>query len=59
MTTVGDGVKTLNCYFSADGGTTAKSVSALTSGDQLYWNGTVAGFDLDTSDVIDFDYDVS
>jgi len=59
MTTVGDGVKTLNCYFSADGGITAKSVSALASGDQLYWNGTVAGFDLDTSDVIDFDYDVS
>lgn len=58
MTTVGDGVKTLNCYFSSNGGTTAKSISSLESGDQLIWNGAIAGFDLDASDRIDLDYDV-
>jgi hypothetical protein len=58
MTTVGNGSKALNCYFSADGGTTAKPIASLTAGDELYWNGATAGFDLDASDRVDFDYDV-
>lgn len=51
-----DGLKTKDCYFSADGGTTAKSYANIASGDTLYWVGTVAGYQLATTDVIDFDY---
>jgi hypothetical protein len=56
---LGDGVKTKDCYFSADGGTTAKAISAIVINDLLYWNGSVTGYQLDTSDSIDFDYEVS
>jgi hypothetical protein len=55
---VGDGVRTEDCYFSRDGGATALSLSAVRDGDQLYWNGNFAGMNLETSDSIDFDYDV-
>lgn len=54
--TVGDGVKTTDCYFSGDSGTTARSISAIVSGDTLHWNGTITGFELTASDKIDFDY---
>jgi hypothetical protein len=55
--TVGDGTKVgADCYFSADGGATAKAWSAIALGDALYWQGTIAGFELDTTDVIDFVY---
>lgn len=40
---VGDGVKTKDCYFSADGGTTAKSLSEVEAGDQLIWNAVLSG----------------
>ena len=53
---VGNGVKTKDCFFSADLGSTAKALNALASGDKLYWNGSVAGFQLDTSDIIDFNF---
>lgn len=56
---LGNGVKTgVACYFSGDGGTTPRLISAITAGDALYWNGSVAGFELDSSDRIDFDYEV-
>lgn len=55
---VGDGVKTKSCYFSNDGGTTARTIANLASGDTLYWVGTVAGYQLATTDIIDFDYAV-
>jgi len=57
-TEVGNGVKTKDCYFSGDGGTTARSISAITAGDKLYWVGTVVGYELDATDRIDFDYTV-
>jgi len=53
---VGDGVKTKDCYFSADSGTTAKAIASIAAGDTLHWNGTVAGFELKASDAIDFFY---
>ena len=49
----------VDCYFSSDGGLTAKNLSALVSGDVLYWNGNVAnaGFKLDSNDRIDIVYE--
>jgi hypothetical protein len=56
--TLGDGVKTKDCYFSADSGTTAKTVANIAAGDLLYWVGSVAGYQLATTDLVDFDYAV-
>jgi len=47
------------CYFGQGDTTTARAKSAVTTGDTLRWNGTVAGFQLDTSDKIDFVYNVA
>jgi hypothetical protein len=55
---IGDGVRTKDCYFSRDGGTTALALSALAAGDILYWNSIIAGFTLDITDNVDLDYDV-
>lgn len=55
---VGDGIKTKDCYFSSDGGSTALAFSGALSGSLLYWNGSISGFQLGTTDLIDFDYDV-
>lgn len=53
---VGNGVKTADCYFSGDSGTTARALNAVVSGDKLYWVGSVAGYQLDANDRITFDY---
>lgn len=54
---VGDGVKTRDCYFSADSGTTAKTIANIAAGDSLYWVGSVAGYQLAAAtDIVDFDY---
>jgi hypothetical protein len=55
-TAVGNGVKTKACYFSGDSGTTARAISAIVSGDKLYWVGSVAGYQLAVTDLIDLDY---
>lgn len=55
---VGDGVKTKDCYFSGNGGTTARNISDIDAGDTLHWNGSVTGFQLATTDKIDLDYDI-
>lgn len=50
---------TADCYFSGDGGTTARTIGPmgnLAAGDELYWNGSIAGFELDANDVISWDY---
>lgn len=54
---LGDGVTTASCYFSADGGTTARAMADIEGGDQLYWNGSIAGYELDGSDLVDVIYD--
>jgi hypothetical protein len=54
---LGDGVTTTSCYFSADGGTTARAMADIEGGDQLYWNGSIAGYELDGSDLVDVIYD--
>lgn len=57
---VGDGVKTgCDVFFSADSGATAKAISAITAGDSIYFNGSVAGAQLASGvDTIDLDYNV-
>lgn len=55
---VGDGTKVgVEAYFSNDGGVTAVTISAIALGDQLYWNGSVAGYQLESADRISFRYD--
>lgn len=55
--TLGDGVKTKDCYFSGDAGTTARAIINIVSGDAFFWNGVIASFDLAATDIVDFDYD--
>jgi hypothetical protein len=57
QSSLGDAVKTKECYFSRDSGTTALTISSLTVGDELIWNGTVAGYELDATDKIDVIYE--
>ena len=56
---LGDGVKTESCYFSNDGGDTAKAIADIEAGDILYWNGSIAGYQLDATDYIDISYQKS
>lgn len=44
------------CYFSADGGVTARALDAVQAGDTLYWNTSVAGYGLVPADRVDFLY---
>ena len=56
---LGDGVKTEDAYFSSDAGSTARSIANITAGDLLYWNGSIAGYELDATDDIDISYQKS
>lgn len=56
---LGDGVKTEAAYFSNDEGLTAKLIADITAGDILYWNGSIAGYELDATDDIDISYQKS
>jgi hypothetical protein len=55
---VGNGSKLLDCYFSADGGVTAKTFALIAAGDFLFWNGLIAGFNLAATDRVDLAYEV-
>lgn len=44
-------------YFSNDGGATAKTIANIEAGDELYWNGDIAGFELTVDDLIDIMYE--
>ena len=56
---LGDGAKDSECYFSNDGGATAKLIADIEAGDILYWNGSIAGYQLDNTDDIDISYQKS
>lgn len=56
MVEVGDAVKTKDCYFSGDSGSTARAIADIVAGDELYWNGSIAGYELNASFEIDFNY---
>lgn len=53
------GDKTGDVYFSNDGGTTARALADIEAGDELIWNGTIAGYELSTTDVIEIVYEKS
>jgi hypothetical protein len=55
---VGNGTQAADCYFSsvASAGAAARAFGAIVATDQLYWNGTIAGYQLATTDQIDFLY---
>jgi hypothetical protein len=56
---VGNGLKMQwPCYFSRDGGIIPLMYSEIQTGDQLYWNSNIAGFDLETTDTIDLNYQI-
>ncbi len=55
---LGSGVKTAAFYYSSDGGTTAKTIAAIASGDTLFYNAVINGYDLATSDLISQNYNV-
>ena len=53
---LGDGAKDQACYFSADGGTTARAVADIAANDTLYWMGSIANYELEADDEIDIVY---
>jgi len=53
---VGNGTTVADCFFSDDGGSTAKSFTTVAQGDNLYWNGDQAKYQLEITDEIDFIY---
>lgn len=56
---VGDATKiSVESYFSADAGVNAVAISAIATPNTYHWNGSIAGYELDATDVIDFNYDV-
>jgi hypothetical protein len=55
---VGNGTKDKDVYFSGNGGLTATTIEEIRSGDQLYWNGEIAGYDLSPGDQVNLIYEV-
>jgi hypothetical protein len=55
---VGDAAKDEACYFSGDGGITPRARDGVKAGDKLYWNGSIAEYQLEPDDRIDLFYDI-
>jgi len=55
---VGDNKDTSSVYFSGNNGATPIEIEAIRAGDQLIWNGDIAGFELEAGDDINFIYEV-
>ena len=54
-----DNTSSSDAYFSADNGITAVLVEEIRAGDQLIWNGSVAGFELEVGDEINLIYETN
>ena len=54
-----DGNKLKECYFSRDGGSSSVLIQDIIAGDTLYWNGSIAGYQLDGTDDLDISYQKS
>ena len=53
---VGNGNKNKNFYLSGDNGTTARSFATTTTGDKLFFNAVVTGWNLEITDKISIHY---
>jgi|13_taG_2_1085334.scaffolds.fasta_scaffold00160_8 hypothetical protein len=53
------GDKTGDCFFSANGGTTAVTLSNIAATNTLHWNGSIAGYQLDTTDKLTLVYETA
>ena len=47
------------CYFSDDDGLTARNIADIEADDQLFWNGSIAKYNLDDTDDVDLLYEAS
>jgi hypothetical protein len=54
---VGNGTKDTDSYFSGDGGNTPTTIEEIRAGDELYWNASYAGYDLEIGDEINLIYE--
>lgn len=54
---VGNGTKDTAAYFSGDMGVSATTIEEIRAGDQLYWNGSIAGYELEEGDQINLIYE--
>ena len=50
------GDKLGDCYFSGDAGVNARALADIASGDSLRWNGSLAGYELEASDLVTLVY---
>lgn len=55
---VGNNKMTAPVYFSGNNGISAVEIEAIRAGDQLIWNGKIAGFELELGDDINLIYEV-
>lgn len=55
---LGNGVKNLDGFFSPDGGATARTFSQIRLGDELIFNATTAGYEINSADRISFFYEI-
>ena len=53
---IGNNTLNSSCYFSNDGGVSSILLSKLQDGSSLYFNGNIAGFNLDEQDIIQVIY---
>ena len=56
---IGNGTKNAPAFFSGNNGLTAASIDSLRAGDELIWNGEIAGFELEAGDEINLIYEAS
>jgi hypothetical protein len=56
---VGNGTKNAPAFFSGNSGLSAVSIDSLRAGDELIWNGLIAGFELESGDEINLIYEAS
>jgi hypothetical protein len=57
---VGDGTCLgVDCYFSSDGGLTARKRNAVSRSDSLHWNGSAAGYELAPTDELTIAFEIA
>jgi hypothetical protein len=56
---LGNNSKNATAYFSGNNGLTAVQIESIREGDQLIWNGDIAGYELELGDEINLIYEVN